>query len=154
MRNIALICILILTPLTSSAVVCTLLLSGMAFGIYNSILPSSTDTTSTITVSCIPGGSSLTTNYTLTIAGTGINNDTTRSIVYLGNRLYYQVYKDPSFSTVWGNTAGTGLSSSVTSSGALVAGVKVHNVYSRIQSLQNVSAGLLYSGSLNVTLSY
>ncbi|WP_394788047.1 spore coat protein U domain-containing protein [Rhodoferax sp.] len=135
------------------AVLCTLLVTPMAFGIYSSILPSNTDTTSTVTVSCIPGASSLTTSYTLTIAGTGTGNDPVRSIPFSTSKLYYQIYKDAAYSTVWGNTAGTGVSSSVTSISSITPGIQIHTVYARMQPLQAAAAGI-YIGNLTITITY
>ena len=75
-------CLLIATAtLPCQAATCGALLSPMAFGIYDSILPAANDTVATVTVSCTPGVSQpLTTSYTITIAGTGTGNDAVRAM--------------------------------------------------------------------------
>ncbi len=140
----------------SQAASCNVLLSLMAFGLYDTILPASNDTSAGITVSCTPGfGNPLTTPYTITIAGTGSGNDSVRSVASGAYKLYYQVYKDPAHTTVWGNggSSGSGVASSVTSITSLILAIQVHTVYARMPALQTIPPGI-YTGSLLVTIDY
>ncbi|SDP83543.1 Spore coat protein U (SCPU) domain-containing protein [Rhodoferax sp. OV413] len=150
-------CLLIATAtLPCQAATCGALLSPMAFGIYDSILPAANDTVATVTVSCTPGLSQpLTTSYTITIAGTGTGNDAVRAMSSGAYKLYYQVYKNAARTTVWGNggTSGTGVASSVTSLTTVTPGLQVHNVYARMPPLQAIPPGI-YIGSLLVTIDY
>jgi spore coat protein U-like protein len=148
--------ITLVTAFPSQAASCNVLLSLMAFGIYDTILPSTNDTSASIQVSCIPGlGNPLTTPYTITIAGTGSSNDSVRSVASGAYRLYYQVYKDAARSTVWGNggSSGAGVASSVTSLTTLLPAIQIHIAYARMPALQTIPPGI-YTGSLLVTIDY
>jgi spore coat protein U-like protein len=140
----------------SQAASCNVLLSLMAFGLYDTILPASNDTSASIQVTCTPGlGNPLTTPYTITIAGTGSGNDSVRSVASGAYKLYYQVYKDPARSTVWGNggSSGPGITSSVTSASSLLPAIQIHIAYARMPALQTIPPGI-YTGSLLVTIDY
>ena len=78
-----------------------------------------------------------------------------RSIAAGAYALYYQVFKDASRSTVWGNgsTSGAGLSASVTSAAALTPGLRTHTAYARMPAMQTVPPGL-YMGTLLLTVDY
>ena len=140
----------------AGAASCGQVVSPMAFGLYSTVQAGATDTTATVTISCVPGvGDPLTTPYTLTVAGTGSGNDSIRSITSGAARLYYQVYSDASRSLVWGNggSSGAGVSSSVTSASVAVAAMRVHTAYARMPAGQNVPPGT-YAGSLLITIDY
>ena len=148
--------LLLMSSMPCQAATCGVLLSSMAFGIYDSILPAFNDTVATVTVTCTPGvANPLTTPYTITIAGTGTGNDATRAISSGSHKLYYQVYKDASRSTVWGNggTSGAGVSSSVTSLTTVTPALQIHTVYARMPPLQAVPPGI-YIGTLLLTIDY
>ncbi len=149
--TLALVC-----ALPSQAATCSMLLSLMAFGIYDTVLPLANETSATIQVACTPGlGNPLTTAYTITIAGTGSSNDSVRAVTSGPHRLYYQIYKDPARSSVWGNggSSGPGVASSVTSLSSMLPGLQVHTAYARMPALQNIPPGI-YAGSLMVTIDY
>ena len=140
----------------AQATVCTISASAIAFGTYDPVAGAGNDSTATVQVTCVPGvGDPLTTTYTLTIAGTGTGNDATRSIASGAQRLYFQVYKDASRSTVWGNgsTSGAGVGSGVTSAATAVPAVRSHTVYARAAAGQNVAPGT-YAGTLLATIGY
>ena len=138
------------------ATACSVSVSLMAFGLYDTTSASNNDTAATVEVTCIPGVSDpLTTPYTVTLAGIGSGNDSVRSVVAGAWRLYYQVYKDSQRTQVWGNggSSGAGVSSTVTSSAALTPGLRVHTAYARMPAYQAVRPGV-YVGSLLVTVDY
>lgn len=140
----------------SFAALCSVSVSVLAFGIYDTLLPNANDTAGTVQVACIPGvAQPLTTAYTITIAGTGAGADTVRAIVSGSYRLRYQIYKDAARTIVWGNgsTSGAGVASSVTSTAALVPAAQTHTAYARMPALQTVPPGI-YAGSLLVTVDY
>jgi spore coat protein U-like protein len=144
------------TTLPSQAASCTVLLSLMAFGVYDTILPAANHTSANIQVTCTPGlGNPLKTLYTITIAGTGSGNDSVRAVASGAYRLYYQVYTDPAYSTVWGNggSSGPGVTSSVTSLSDLLPAMQVHTAHARMPALQIIPPGI-YTGSLLVTIDY
>ena len=154
-RRLALIVLLGSAASQAHAVLCTATATTLAFGVYDTLLAFNDDTAGTVTVTCLPGaGSPLTSAYTISIAGTGTGGDTIRSVAYAGSRLYYQVYSDAARTQVWGNGgAAAGVASSVTSVGALVPAVRIHNVYARAPSGQHVTPAI-YLGSLLVTVDY
>lgn len=141
---------------TAQATGCVAITGPMSFGSYDTLLTQATDTTATVQVICTPGiTDSLSTPYTVTVAGSGTGGDTVRSIAFGAHRLYYQIYKDAGRTTVWGNgtSSGSGVSSSVTSSAALVPAAKTHTAYGRMPGRQMVPPGL-YVGTLLVTVEY
>lgn len=143
-------------PGTAQATGCAAITGSMSFGAYDTLLTQATNTTGTVQVICTPGVTDpLGTPYTVTLAGSGTGGDMVRSIAFGAYRLYYQVYKDPSHLTVWGNgtNSGSGVSSSVTSAAALLPAARTHTAYGRMPGQQMVPAGL-YIGTLLVTVEY
>lgn len=137
-----------------AATVCSISASQLAFGVYDAVSGAANDTTGNVTVACIPGLSDpLTTAYTVTVDGTGVTSDSVRSMSRGAYRLYFQVYKDPARTTVWGSSPSAGVAGSVTSATTLVAAQRTHTAYARLPPGQNVPPGL-YSGSLLVTIEY
>ena len=125
--------------------------AGVAFGAYDPIVTNaSTDLTHTGSVSttCTNGSS-----VTITL-GEGTNKDTTstaavpvRRMISGANYLSYQLYQDSGASTVWGDTAATGVT--VTGTGAAVA----TNVYGVVTAGQNVPAGS-YADTVLATVTF
>lgn len=144
-------------PFAAAAKSCSVAPGLMSFGLYDTILATSTDTTVIVLVSCTPGLSDpLTTPYTITIAGTGNAGDTVRAVSNgSGSQLYYQMYKDAARSVVWGNggSSGSGVTGSVTSSAPLAPAQRMHSAYARMPGRQNAPPGI-YSGTLLVTVDY
>jgi spore coat protein U-like protein len=139
-----------------AATLCVAVASVLSFSTYDTIAAAANDSTATVQVTCTPGAANpLTTSYTITVAGTGSGNDSVRSISSAGFRLYYQLYKDASRSTVWGNgsSSGAGVASSVTSTAVLVPASRTHTAYARMPPLQGVAPGS-YLGTLLVTVDY
>ncbi len=135
---------------------CTVTAGPLAFGLYDTLLATASESTGQVTVSCTPGPTDpLTTHYTLTLAGTGTGGDPVRAVSAGAYRLHYQLYKDAARLQVWGNggTSGSGVSSSVNSVAVQVPGVQMHTVYASMPGQQTVPAGV-YSGSLLVTIDY
>lgn len=140
----------------AGATACSVSASVMAFGNYDTVSATANDTSASVQVSCVPGATDpLSTPYVLTIAGTGTGLDSVRSIAAGAYRLYFQMYKDVSRTTVWGNgsTSGAGLSGSVTSAAALTPGLRTHTAYARMPAMQTVPPGL-YMGTLLLTVEY
>lgn len=145
-----------LTTAAQAAASCSISVGQLAFGVYDTLATSPTDTAGSLLVSCTPGVSDpLTTSYTITVAGTGVASDAVRSISQGVHRLYFQVYKDAARSMVWGNGAGAGagVAGSVSSPSALLTATRSHTAYARLPAAQRVAPGL-YTGSLLVTIEY
>lgn len=155
-RFAATFAVLAAASLPCTATVCTASASALAFGLYDTLLASNGDTAGTVTVTCTPGlGSPLQSNYTITIAGTGAAGDTVRAVTSGSRRLYFQLYKDPARSVVWGNggSSGPGVTSSVVSASTVLPAAQTHTVYARMSAGQKVPPGL-YLGGLQVTVDY
>lgn len=118
---------------------CTIATSAVAFGTYDPVsahASSALNGTGTVTVTCTNGSSA-----TITL-GQGSNADTgstdaapLRRVKSGANYLSYALYSNSDRTTVWGNTAGTGVAH--TGSGSATA----ITVYGQIAAGQNVPAG-------------
>jgi spore coat protein U-like protein len=125
---------------------------GVAFGTYDPIVTNqSTALTAsgTISTTCTNGASA-----TITL-GQGANADTgstdtaplRRMLAGTSDYLSYQLYSDSGYSTVWGNTAGTGMA--VTGTGSAVS----TTVYGSVAAGQNVKTGN-YADTVAATVTF
>ena len=132
--------------------VCTVSVSGVAFGSFNPFSGQSASTNGTIAVTC-SGAASDTASYTITITS-GLGSFSTRQLVAGGDTLTYNLYKDSGCTQVWGDgTAGTStVSDSVTLTSTSVTTNYV--VYSRIAAAQRGAKVNAYSDHLLVTITY
>ncbi len=116
---------------------CSISTAAINFGDYDALNPNPKDGTGSVTITCTIGSAA---SIKL---GQGNNPGAASSdaspLRTLGNGggdfLSYQIYQDGARSTVWGNTAGTGVS--VTGTGAEVT----RTVFGRIPPGQNLPAG-------------
>ena len=132
--------------------VCTVAVSGVAFGSFNPLSGQSAATNGTITITC-SGAVSDTANYTIAITS-GLGSFSTRKMVAGGDSLIYNLYRDSGCTQVWGDgTAGT---STVSASVTLTATSVTTNyvVYSRIAAAQRGAKVNAYSDNLLVTVTY
>jgi spore coat protein U-like protein len=131
---------------------CTITTAPVAFGAYDPVSTNAAaalNGTGTLNVTCTTGASA-----TLTL-GQGSNPNTGSSDTAPARRmkdtgtnfLTYSLYSDSGRSTVWGNTAGTGLANTGT-------GVSVPiTVYGAVDAGQNVPAGN-YSDTVLATVTF
>ncbi len=144
--------LLLLSAALAQAATCLVVTTGVAFGAYNPVNGSASDSSGTITVTCTT--LTLTTvSYTVTL-GTGAGLSYTPRVMSSGaNSLPYNLYTDSGRSLIWGS--GSGGTSSVTHTSSLPIGttVQIHTVYGRIPANQAVRAGS-YSDSVVVTVTY
>jgi spore coat protein U-like protein len=131
---------------------CTIATTPVAFGAYDPISANASTAltgTGTVSVTCTSGAS---TKVTL---GQGQNADTGSTDATPARRmtdgssdfLTYSLYQDSGLSTVWGNTAGTGVSH--TGTGTLTA----LTVYGSVAGGQSVPAGS-YSDTVVATITF
>jgi spore coat protein U-like protein len=131
---------------------CTIVTAPVAFGAYDPVVTNATtalDGTGTVSVTCTSGA---TTTVTL---GQGSNPSGTSTAAIPARRLKdggtdlltYSLYSDPGRTTVWGDTAGTGLAH--TGTGTLTA----LTVYGAVDAGQNVPAGS-YSDTVVATITF
>ena len=132
--------------------VCTVAVSGVAFGSFNPLSGQSASTNGTIAITC-SGAASDTANYTITITA-GLGSFSARKLVAGADTLSYNLYRDSGCTQVWGDgTAGTStVSDSVTLTSTSVTTNYV--VYSRIAGGQRMAKVNTYSDNLLVTLTY
>ena len=132
--------------------VCTVAVSGVAFGSFNPLSGQSAATNGTIAITC-SGAASDTASYTIAITS-GMGSFSARKLVAGADTLTYNLYKDSGCTQVWGDgTAGT---SAVSDSVTLTATSVTTNyvVYSRIAAAQRAAKVNTYADNLLVTITY
>ena len=152
MRRFLLVCWLAMLPCVAWAIPddCVPTMSGLVFGVYDTINP--TFGTTTVSVSCEnPSGPAKTFNYSLRLSS-GPGSYASRSMTGTGDTLSFNLYTSAAYSTIWGDgTAGTGV---VTGSISVPGGttlVDTKVVYGRITAPQNVLPGS-YATATPITL--
>ena len=123
------------------SVTCSSSATGVSFGNYSVFSNADSDSAGSVSVSCDGIAS-----YSIALSP-GNGTYSARRMASGTNHLDYNLYREASRSTVWGD--GTSGSSVVTGSGTAAT----HTVYGRIPSRQNVYAGS-YSDNIVVTVSY
>ncbi len=126
---------------------CTISTSALSFGSYDPIVANATanlDGTGTVTITCTKGA---VTTVGLDLGGNA--SGTTRRMASGTERLSYELYKDSSRSSVWGNS-GTDLNDTGT---APSKAARAFTVYGRIPSAQDVAAGS-YSDTVTATVNF
>ncbi|WP_340122623.1 spore coat U domain-containing protein [Methylobacter svalbardensis] len=147
--------ILLLMPTTATALGlnCTVSATGVAFGNYNATNSSPTDAAGNVRVRCtvllVSVGAQ--TNISLDTGGSG--SFAPRKMSSGANLLSYNLYKENTHTTVWGDgTGGTG----IWTDNALIAvlGTNIdHTIYGSIPAGQYVAAGS-YADTITVTVEY
>lgn len=128
---------------------CTISTSPLSFGSYDPIGNNSDlSGTGTVTTTCTSGASAtITLGQGSNPGGGSTNASPSRRLADGANRLSYFLYQDNAGTTVWGNTAGTGVAP--TANGT----AQDSNVYGAIPAGQNVPAGS-YSDTVTATVTY
>ena len=128
---------------------CTISVTSVAFGSYDTISPANDDATGTLTAACHPSVQS----PVVTIAAGSSGAILARAMVNGATTLNYNLYTDIGHTTIWGDGT-TGASVTLTG-GTVVAGQRIFNrtIYGRIPALQPVGAGL-YTDTMVVTLTF
>jgi spore coat protein U-like protein len=153
MTRFWLACALALAAPLAAAATCSVTATTLAFGTYNPLNGSATDSTSTITVSCTKGAASTeTVNYTIALS-TGSGTYTNRTMSSGAQTLNYNLYTATARTTVWGN--GTSPTATIAASFSLTTASptqnRAHTVYGRMAAAQNAAAGS-YSTTTPVTV--
>ncbi|UOA09790.1 spore coat U domain-containing protein [Methylobacter sp. S3L5C] len=132
---------------------CTVSATGVNFGNYNPTSSLPTDVTGNVHVACTALLISIlsTTNISLNTGGNG--SFALRKMSNGANRLNYNLYKEVSHTTVWGD--GTGGTSIWTDSLLIqILGTNInHTIYGSIPAGQYVAAGN-YSDTITVTVEF
>lgn len=126
---------------------CSVTVSPVIFGGYDMTLPAPLDSTGTISVICGPG-----VVYSIKLdPGRNAESFIPREMGTSGSNsaLVYNLYQDASFLRVWGDDTGGTFARRGIGTGV----PEVLNVYGRIPSRQNVTAGV-YSDSVTVIIEW
>lgn len=136
---------------TPGACFCSVSLTTIAFGPYNTQAASPTDTVGTIRVSCTsPDPASSTFSIALSPGNSG--NANARAMLSGSHPLYYNLYSNAARTIVWGDDSGGG--ESVASGFPVPSRASISfSVYGRIPALQNAWVGT-YHDSITVTVTY
>lgn len=137
---------------------CEVSATGPAFGAYYPSDPAAATTTGSIEIECWRVLNNNPYNVTISLGAGGAGNFT-RRMSSGANRLYYNIYRESSFATIWGN--GSGGSQTVSMSvpltpslfGVLWTGTVVRAMFARVNPTQYVPTGA-YSDTITVTINY
>lgn len=145
----------------ASAGSCTVSTPGMAFGPYQPLTFAgklySVDKTSNATINVVCTGIDSGGAYTIALGPTTVGAGDRISTRYLandrgGDNMAFNIYREPSFLTVWGDGVGVGgvLGGSIPTGNSNLS----HTVYGRIPAGQNFLRAGTFSGSMTMTLTY
>lgn len=132
--------------------------TGPAFGAYYPSDPNPATTNGSIAIECWRVLNSTPYNVTISLSAGGAGNFT-RRMSSGANRLYYNIYRESSFATIWGN--GSGGSQTVSMSvpltpaffGVFWTGSAVRAMFARVNPAQYVPTGA-YTDTITVTINY
>ncbi|MGI0490959.1 spore coat U domain-containing protein [Alkalinema pantanalense CENA528] len=131
---------------------CTISTAPIAFGAYDPIVANATaplDSTGTVTVTCTNGAPTTVTLGQGANAAAGSSDAAPlRQMTNGTSQMAYSLYSDNGYSTVWGNTAGTGTSQNGTGSAQNLT------VYGRVAAGQNLMTTGNYADTVVATVSF
>lgn len=157
LRPLLQISILLLTVLCGmqnvQAQTCNASATTVAFGNYDPKASLPNDITGSVSVVC-QATISLLVAYTVKLSAGSSGNINARKMITSGSQLSYQIYTDPTHTSVWGDGSG----GTVFNSGGYLLAVLVpvttnYIAYGRITALQNVYAGA-YTDTLTILVTY
>lgn len=127
--------------------------SSVAFGVYDPVTANATTALQTasgsLSVTCTSGATEpvITLGVGSNPNGAGSAAAPQRQMVSAGNLLAYYLYQENTYTTVWGNTAGSGYAYTGTGTASTIT------VYGSIPAGQNVPAGS-YADTVVATVTY
>jgi spore coat protein U-like protein len=132
---------------------CSISADDVSFGAYDPLSGSNHDATGELRVTCGALLGSLNVSYAISLSSGSSGSALSRSMANGGSTLAYNLYTDPSRTSVWGNGAG----GTVTRSNSYILGLfsktDAFPIYGRIPPGQTVGAGS-YSDSLVATVTF
>lgn len=142
-----------------AATVCSVETLGVAFGTYEIVLPTPTDSNGNIDLVCTyeptPGGPPPLVAVYFSAGSSGVLTD--RRMTSATDTLRYNLYTDPARTQIWGDgTSGTSFQSAQIRVGPGVGNATrtvVFPIYGRIPALQSVDSGA-YSDTIVVTVEF
>jgi spore coat protein U-like protein len=129
--------------------------ASLAFGVYEAFNLSPLDSTGSLVVTCARDGGAQNVTISVAIAA----SQTSGSIAARqlggpsGGRLNYNLYRDGSYSGVWGQTNGTDTVVQTMAVPNKASASATFNIFGRLFSGQDVTPGF-YSDSLLITVTY
>lgn len=153
-RRIAALGLLLMVSAPAQALLetCTVTALPVAFGGYNPLSLTPTDSTGDVAVIC-SGILSIAVNYTISLSAGGAGSYAPRKMAFGAARLNYNLYTNSSRTTVWGDGSGGTVKVSDGYALALLSVTRHYTVYARLPATQNVVAGA-YTDTLTVTVNY
>lgn len=147
--------VLLLMPATASALGlnCNVSATGVAFGNYNATSSSPTNATGNVQVTCTVFLVSVLSSINTSLNMGGSGSYSPRKMSSGANWLNYNLYKEASHTTVWGDgTGGTGIFTD-TLLIAVLGTTLNHTIYGSIPAGQYVAAGV-YTDTITVMVEF
>lgn len=145
-----------LTAPAQATVTCAVNSTPLAFGAFSSLETGPHDTDATITVSCSSDAGSETATYDIALDGGGSGSMAPRKMASGGNLLRYNIYAEPTRTSVWGDGSGGG--SAVPDTLALNDANQTYShgytAYGRIEAGQTDAPIGSYADLVTITLTY
>ena len=129
--------------------------TGIAFGLYDDTSSTPRDTTANIVVNCTRNGGPPNVNVTLALGPSATSgSSSTRSLRQGGgNSITYNLYRDSSRGSIWGQTPGVDTVTQSLSIPNKSTATTTFTIFGRIGELQSASVGT-YGDSVVATVSY
>jgi spore coat protein U-like protein len=146
---------LLLMPTTATALGldCSVTATGVAFGNYNATNSSPTNANGNVRVRCTVLLVSVAAQTNISLNAGGSGSYAPRKMSSGANRLNYNLYKETSHTTVWGDgTGGTGIWTDNTLIAVLGTNID-HTLYGSMPAGQYVAAGS-YADTITVTVEF
>ncbi len=137
---------------TAKAAVCSVTATGVSFGTYDPFAAASNVSTGNIGITC-SGPLLQLVAYSITISP-GNGTYAARKMVNGANSLEYNLYLDPLYLNVWGDSIIDSLLLSISYVLALSPTTRQHTVYGRMPARQTNAPPGLYSDSVAVTVTF
>lgn len=134
---------------------CSVTAQSVAFGAYNPLSATALSSTGSVTVNCqLLTGLSLTENYVVSLSSGSSGQFTSRRMSSGANTLNYNLYRELTHTTVWGDgSAGSFTVSDSVVLLPLVPSSRTYTVYGVIAAGQNAAVGS-YLDTISVTLNF
>jgi spore coat protein U-like protein len=141
------------TPAAALGLDCNVSTTGVAFGNYNPTNGSPTDATGNVHVFCTVLLVSVLSQTNISLSKGDSGSFTPRKMSSGANQLNYNLYKEASHTTVWGDgTGGTGIFTDNVTIAVLGTSID-HTIYGRIPAGQYVPAGS-YTDTITITVEF
>lgn len=155
-RRAAALALLAASLPAAGATVCTGSSGSMSLGTYIGDTNTPVDSIGTFALRCTRSGGPQNVTVTMAIGASGNNGSIANRVLRTASwpdLLPYNLYRDASRLSVWGETAGVDTMAVALSIPNNATSTATFTIYGRIPGLQNVHAGT-YGDTLTVTISY